>query len=365
MAQHDSSEPCLQGLQTHSPSSSLGHLSKEEIILPGSISINGAPFSGLDSDRPSVSFSDHGSRVTNLDHTAEVSDNYSYRGGTYFEDEAHLRGDDCCFIPTSQLDSSLQSVELHSFPLSPPISEPKISTQGSNTAPTRDYSSLTQGLEGHQPEWWPESGSFLSKEESEQASNLPSVLNTLFPIQVTQRGTETSKEPGHKNCTCLKSVIFLINELESWTGSSKTLNAHDLCSSLAEHKRAVRKGEALIQCGECSTLSENMIMLGLLVDRLLVLCEKIVVSYLTTVNGQLSLEHKDLCFGEFEVDTDMEWVLLFGGLVALQIKSLTLLIEGISRVEGSLRSKLETSKLKIQHLRQLLGLRLPSGVMND
>ncbi|KAI0099748.1 hypothetical protein GGR51DRAFT_564789 [Nemania sp. FL0031] len=367
MAPQDSSEQCPQGSQTHSSLASLSDPSKEEAILPESISTNEVPFPSLSNAQSSVtSFNDLGSGVTNVHHTPGVSNNVSYRGNTYFEDETQLLDDICSMVPTSQPDCSIPYVGLHdSFLLSPPISEPKILTQGSNTPQTCDYSTPAQGLDGNQPKCWSETSDFSSMEGVEQILNQPPFLNTHSPIQVAQIGIETSKEADHKNCTCLKSVIFLINELEPWTGSSKTLNALELCSSLAEHKRAVRKGEGLVQCEECSTLPENMIMLGLLVDRLLVFCEKIILSYITTINGQLSLKHKDLFFGEFEVDTDTEWALLLGGLIALQIKSLALLIEGTSRVGGSLGSKLETSKLKIQHLRQLLGLRLPSGVMND
>ncbi|RYC55566.1 hypothetical protein CHU98_g10635, partial [Xylaria longipes] len=337
MAQQSSGEQSPRGIQVQSPSTPLSDTSQEETILPGNISTGGISSPGLNGvENSSVSFNNDGSEVMEVHHTIKSSDAYCYRDNVHLENGkvfSPING--YCFTPASQISLSNQSVDFDElFLLSPAISELEFTTQGSDISPACGRSSLTHGSHDSQAEWHLESGLFARAEGVEQTSYHPPVLVTQFSTQTTQVGIKTSENTTQKDCTCLKSVIFLINELESRTAPGKTLDTHNLGSCLDEHKKAVRQGEAFIQCEACSTLSENMIMQGLLVDRLLVFCEKIVVAYLTAVNHRLSFGQKDLFFGDFKIDDDTEWDLLFGGLIAVQLQSLTLLVERIRGAEG-------------------------------
>ncbi|KAI1434145.1 hypothetical protein GGR50DRAFT_440122 [Xylaria sp. CBS 124048] len=361
-AQSSKSDQLPRHPEVLSPPTSLGDTAFKEDAAPSdSINTTEIPSPALDNAeaRP-ASFNDDDARATEVFPAIESSDTYPDTDKKDMN-ETPLPRNSCDFTSTSQLELSNPPLDFDEFfLLSPAASELDFPTPCSNTtaAPAYDYRSLI------------ETGLFSPPAEYEQALYQPPALDSCFPPIAGELGIENLKNLKNaadpKACACLKTAILLINELESRTAFSEILEPRDLGSALVEHKEAVRHGESLVQCGACSDLSENRIMQGLLVDRLVLFCEKIVMAYLTAVNCQPPSWQKGVFLGDFKVDTGMEWDLLFGSLVALQLQSLASLIERIKGTEGSsLGRKLTNSKTKIQHLRQLLALRLPSGILSD
>ena len=168
-----------------------------------------------------------------------------------------------------------------------------------------------------------------------------------------------------RGCLCLEAVISLTNDLEPETDPNKVLAKHELDTALDRHKKAVRQGEALVQCLTCSKLPRNRITVELLVDRLLLFCEKIIVSYLTGGGSEALLKKGNFVLGDFKVDGNVEYDLLLGSLIALQLQSLMSLVEQVEGAEGPFVSRVKAAKSRMQAMRQLLELRWPNRILAD
>jgi hypothetical protein len=242
------------------------------------------------------------------------------------------------------------------FLLSPSITQLTIPQLDPSTSPECSLHTIQGDLFDNQADKSRKKRTLAETEEHEKT--LQSVGQPFIISQHNTTGNlptvSTFKNSSTPDCACLKSVIFLIAELESKTNLEEGLNVGDLDSALDNHKEAIRYGEALRQCERCSIRSENMVLLGLLADRLIVVCEKIITTYLIANECLRPFGSKHLSFGDFKVDAKVEWSLLFGGLITLQLRSLMMLVENIGRKEGSSSAKLAARKLKIQYLHQQL-----------
>ncbi|KAK4032619.1 hypothetical protein C8A01DRAFT_40943 [Parachaetomium inaequale] len=199
-------------------------------------------------------------------------------------------------------------------------------------------------------------------------------------------------------CKCLQRGIFLLDDLESLLDNTGCRDPHavqrlgELHSALGSHKEAVKYAASMVQCAACSSRAESRILLSLLADRLILLCEKIVAAYLDAVrtwdettplppdlgfnsgtnntsdtaprgsgaprNGgacssssssaSQQLLHT-LFFGEYEIDSPDEWSMLMGNLIKLQLRALHSLVGSIAR-SNQTRIKLEDAAGKITSL---------------
>jgi hypothetical protein len=171
------------------------------------------------------------------------------------------------------------------------------------------------------------------------------------------RSRSESTAPGiisQSTCDCSKRIIFLIDELESRLASDAVQELDDLDSALASHKEALGYGKDLLSCRLCSARHENKILLSLLANKLVMLCDRIVSTYLNAMRSwDDSCQYKTF-FGEYEVDSAMEWDVLLKNLIVLQLSALYSFVRDIRGPDQAQEVRSLATVKKIEYLGQRL-----------
>ncbi|KAI1198373.1 hypothetical protein F5X97DRAFT_323525 [Nemania serpens] len=133
-------------------------------------------------------------------------------------------------------------------------------------------------------------------------------------------------------CQCFQSVVYLFQEIHS---GAIDLSAKDLGAWLSSYKEALRCCEALLMCSLCRVKAEYMLILGLLADRLIIMCDEAISAYLSTwagnANGEINLNSaKDgawvVYVDNFEINSLLEWRTLISTLLTIQLRRLDALM---------------------------------------
>ncbi len=218
------------------------------------------------------------------------------------------------------------------------------------------------------PPWFPTGQNQVSDGLASSAAPFPtehhfevSLLNGLpTPKSMPQANDTGSAQPPFSEpaqdrpCLCLQHIAFLVHELESTT--TKHLDA-----GLSMHKEALSFAESMLLCVRCSRRPENLTLLTFLSERLLRLGERVARMYspstypfvppLTRLHLALLLfsvfpyalrwddrtddgggrfieatmvpvsDRPAMVFGEYEVDSPLEWELVLCHLIAQQLNA--------------------------------------------
>ena len=159
---------------------------------------------------------------------------------------------------------------------------------------------------------------------------LPSPAITASPLILFANwdSVQPEKHPWDQ-CLCLQTVVPLLEELEDRANS---VDPQALTSILAWKKEARNHCEAMLRCTCCTARSDYMMLLAVVCDKLVTLCEKVVHRYLSSTGQRLSdqksgvtSQHK-LFVGDYEVDTPGEWMYIMRVLIMLQLGSMGTLL---------------------------------------
>lgn len=171
------------------------------------------------------------------------------------------------------------------------------------------------------------------------------------PHQLREPGESPTRAPDQMGCKCMKSVVYLINELEMTLSNDSShespgmdnnsflqlqQKSHGFDSALGLHKDAIRYGESMRQCRQCITRAENRMLLLLLANRLIALCSHMVSVYRNlvgqpaspgssvSISASIEQHFADLVIsvGEYEVDSMTEMGAVLRELLASQLRSL-------------------------------------------
>lgn len=156
--------------------------------------------------------------------------------------------------------------------------------------------------------------------------------------------------PSHSPTSdqCLQTMVFLLEELEN---KSSSIESTALDSGLASHKEALNHCNAMLRCAQCTTRSENMMLLAFVCEKLVTLCEKVVGKYKgqphpghdflrrqgdgMTSKGGSSGCSAAVVFGDYGVDLPLEWDCVIRVLIILQLKSLGNLLARMKMMASS------------------------------
>lgn len=159
----------------------------------------------------------------------------------------------------------------------------------------------------------------------------------------TTQGTENMTPvsySSHSSCQCLQTIVLLLEETEY---RSNTIDPVILDSALAYHKEAVNRCNTMLRCLLCTARSENMMLLAVVCEKLVGMCERIASKYLqhtwqahqeTSSRGQAEYRQK-VFFGNYAINLPEEWEHLIGLLIFLQLKSLGSLLAKMKMVASS------------------------------
>ncbi|KFY24020.1 hypothetical protein V491_02326 [Pseudogymnoascus sp. VKM F-3775] len=159
---------------------------------------------------------------------------------------------------------------------------------------------------------------------------------------------------SQSTCDCSKRIIFLIDELESRLTCGAVQELDDLDSALSSHKEALGYGKGLLSCSRCSAQHENKILLSLLANQLVMLCDCVVSTYLNAMRSWDDACQYKTFFGEYEVDSAMEWDVLLKNLIVLQLSALYSFVRDMRGPEQAQEARSLATVKKIKCLGQRL-----------
>lgn len=190
-----------------------------------------------------------------------------------------------------------------------------------------------------------------------------SYLDPGSPVQTSSPPTEMRKQsitetvtPGH--CICLAEIGTLLSDLEYHRSQAATA---PLDETLSRHKSALAQLSALASCQKCRTRLEFLVLLGVVCDKSVALCEEMLSQRSfghgsgspTAHDGGSIIQNgervamagkngnrtsKTAFLGHYEVNSVAEWHLLMKVLVGIQLSDLHNLLNIIKYLMASLPS---------------------------
>lgn len=151
-------------------------------------------------------------------------------------------------------------------------------------------------------------------------------------------------QSGQPGCDCKKALLYMINDLETSLSTDNLAEAMSqgnnsswltiqrsptLDSALASHRDALRYGESIRQCPNCKDGVETKVLLLLLVNRLIVLCNHMTTAYNRLSKGgdvragsRAREPNFSITIGEYEVESTAESHALLREILSFQLRSL-------------------------------------------
>ncbi|KAL9123065.1 MAG: hypothetical protein Q9187_000392 [Circinaria calcarea] len=187
--------------------------------------------------------------------------------------------------------------------------------------------------------------------------------------QITQNAESMipSSYHAHSSCQCLQTLVLLLEETEY---RSNAIDSAILDSALAYHKEALHRCNTMLRCLICTARSENMMLLAVVCEKLVAMCDRIASRFLqhtwqphVCFGSKHGIEERssrkgDECrrkvfFGNYEIDQREEWEHLIRVLIFLQLKRLGSLMAKIKMVtslelRGAQHTVLLTAERKIR-----------------
>lgn len=158
-------------------------------------------------------------------------------------------------------------------------------------------------------------------------------------------------------------AVFLLDELETRRGCRNS--GISLDAALLSHKETLGFLQQILRCAQYMTRPENMMMLNLILEKVIDLCEEIVELYLNLMNpkaattekpwvanvsGTDMLERQDIYFGDYQMDA-VEWESLVRVLIILQLRGLEESVARMQKVPFLTQRETQMSKLLVSETR--------------
>lgn len=153
----------------------------------------------------------------------------------------------------------------------------------------------------------------------------------------SQHGPENTAVAYHSQstCQCLQSTVVLLEELENKSGA---IDPTALDSAMAFHKEALIQCDAMLRCARCSARSEYMMLLTVVCEKLVALCEKVLHRYLEHI-AQLgpgdNSSRQRIFLGDYEIDLTHEWEYLMKVVIVFQLRNLGRLLGKMKTLASS------------------------------
>jgi hypothetical protein len=213
------------------------------------------------------------------------------------------------------------------------------------------------------------STALASRANNSSTKSTSSAQSVLAPERVSEplvQGREHTQEAEQAVCRCMNHVVFLLVEVETRLDNDEEEwllhEVNNLDSALGLHREAVRYGESMRQCRQCSSRAEMRLLLLLLANRLVALCALMVSSFCNVSQARDGPEAlpSDLSIaimvGEYEVDSAVEGGTVLRELIAFQLRSLCCFIASLASTHGPQGAKFVAAKNKvialIRHLQE-------------
>ena len=145
-------------------------------------------------------------------------------------------------------------------------------------------------------------------------------------------------------CKCLNIIVFLLDEIKT---RSKCRDAKSLETTLLTHKETLGFCYQMLQCTQCMSRPENIMMLSLVSKEMVELCAEIVDCYqLVVQSGKYAStsDDQDMYFGGYELNRN-EYEALFRVLTTMQLSGLQGLLNKIVMVSSLAQREAQMAKL--------------------
>lgn len=155
-------------------------------------------------------------------------------------------------------------------------------------------------------------------------------------------------------------MVLLLEDLET---KARHVDTAALDSILVSQKEALGRCNSVLNCPSCFLRSEYILLLGMVTERLVSLCESTVAKYLDDVNDGTPfrkinargnpMDDVKVSLGGYEIETPDERVGMVRLLIVMQLQSLRKFIEGVANAVAS-RKEGKTQLAKVQAAEQRL-----------
>ena len=194
-------------------------------------------------------------------------------------------------------------------------------------------------------------------------------LGPSFPsVEHQRKGSVSLISHSPKMCRCQSTAVLMLEELEVKIDIIDTL-APD--TALAFHKKILSQSKAMLCCTQCTSRSENRMLLAFVCKKLGTLCERIVTRHIYPMrqeHRETPKQQKDptaqeseafsngnqheAYLGNYEIDLPYELDCLIRVLIVLQLRGLKALLAKMNVVatNGAYRSVLFAAERKIDNV---------------
>lgn len=157
---------------------------------------------------------------------------------------------------------------------------------------------------------------------------------------ISSSGASVSTAPDPA-CECLSRAVQILEELENLI-RQKRPNSID--SILSVQKQALTHGSKMVECGTCRALSASMLLLSLVSEKLVTLCERVANScsserqqqqieldFEKNCSGSMNNEQK-VYLGEYEMESVNEWGPVANVLLLMQSKRILSMLSQLKKL---------------------------------
>ena len=240
-------------------------------------------------------------------------------GDSYFSKvtQKELGSTDLALSPSP----TLPGFDMDSY-LTPPMTSPQQSPDKTSSEPATPHQNLSK--------------SALSRVQDDQNTALGHGSKIL---------PSSSDSPAR--CQCLRVIGVLLEDLER---KNCLDDPAAIDATLAGQKRAIAQCSTVLSCSTCVARSEYILLLGMITERLAIICESTVALYLkelqrrsnfrSSSNGNYSSrsssqEASTFFLGRYEIESPEEWSSLIRVLIVMQLRNLRSLLGGMKKAASA------------------------------
>ncbi|KAK2753897.1 hypothetical protein FQN54_007256 [Arachnomyces sp. PD_36] len=197
---------------------------------------------------------------------------------------------------------------------------------------------------------------------------------------MSSSGESSASPTADTACQCLGRAIHILEDLENLIRQKKP---NSIDSILSVQKQALVHGSKMVECKNCNALSASMLLLSLVSEKLVTLCERVATSCSTERQQQQTEQDLErnrstsisngqkVYLGEYEMESINEWGPVANVLLFMQSKRLLCMLSRLKNLavaggwQTHLLILLEAEKLMFSVLKNISTGRSPPDTDDD
>ena len=173
---------------------------------------------------------------------------------------------------------------------------------------------------------------FSDSSQHDTASGLSDLLDT--PISGTDHPTDSRSKAA---CQCPQTIVAILEESESKVYEVEIRNIDKI---LAHQKKTLKRCKNALNCTQCNSLSDHMMLLAVVCRKLVSLMEEVVSIFLKRKTFQLRSDSEDkrhrnywnLLLGDYTIDSEAEWAPIIKVIIVVHLRETLAMLDRLKRI---------------------------------